>query len=1086
MPRNLLNVGLTGRNLLNTGDGVTDVVGGDAISVVETDNQIHTVNLDISKQSAVGGAFADTDLFVLETAGGDIKKITGANMKTGTESSNWTYTGDDLFPVAGNATNVVVGGNNTDNSDERKLLLIGDADSRAGSAGTLEVRGISHFKGDGVTQGYLNVYDTDNSHHVTILPPTNASANATLPSTTGTLAITSEIFWEKALGAIRPKTQSDKLQLFSSIRNDSSAQSSFLDLLTFKNTTTSSALATFKYQINDTSTNTTSNAKFKMVHYDDNTDTTTDIYSIDTASIVTISKRLTLTNGLKQGSYDYTMPSASGTLALQSELDDIWTRSSTNIQQTNTNDTLTLDYQADATYKDTLLIKNTNSGTDILTYKYQIKDNGSLDAKLNFKVDYDRGGGTSIDIFHATYDGFLQIKKRLDVANGFYANSGEEYNFPATGGTIVLETLTQNLSNKTFTDATLFEQGLYTKYDGNTTTSGFVRFFEATGQGTNRIDLHVEGHSLASDLNMFLPNSKDNTVLVGRDTTDTLENKTLKLPKILDITGDDSYIFAVSALAADRTITLPLLTGNDTFVFQDHAQNLSNKTLKLPKIFDTSDNNWYGFDVSELTANRTIKLPLLTGNDTFVFKDHAETLSNKTITSFTGNSSASITTPSTSGTLALQSELDDLWNESGPPSARVLATTNSNVAFVTIDNNACIANKLNTNQQIKFTEGSSGTDKISIKTTQLEVDGKIMYEYNNNYYILVSNGIFQITMETFKIPQDMYLQNTSNPLQYIQFKNDLLKIEYSQANVKNGFQIKNSSYTSTTSLGFLDEELIIDFETVSLRGEPKFGAFEDMTATGDWMKFTTGKTRFNSYEVEMCNESSLTTGDAMIAFKRSGDYLYMNCPAHTSTSGTIDEEAIISYHKNGSVIFFNTSSDYLDGDTNYFSFAKRNDQEARISMDGLGRISDEWIDNDDPSDRRLKYDIKDYGNATEVINKIKIKSFMKYRVKNFNNDKDGNMLPFKERLGEARYSIGVIAQELFEIPELSFMVRRSDFNDIEPAYIHDWRPIISLLVKSNQEQQEEKNEMKKEIETLKSEMAELKALVNNLISSQSK
>ena len=122
---------------------------------------------------------------------------------------------------------------------------------------------------------------------------------------------------------------------------------------------------------------------------------------------------------------------------LKSESDtNFWSRTGTNIQQLTTNDTLTLDYQADATYKDTLLIKNTNAGTDILTYKYQIKDNGSLDAKLNFKVDYSRGGGTSIDIFDITYDGFLQVKKRLDIGNGFFSNGGEEYNFLSTGGTI--------------------------------------------------------------------------------------------------------------------------------------------------------------------------------------------------------------------------------------------------------------------------------------------------------------------------------------------------------------------------------------------------------------------------------------------------------------------------------------------------------------------------------------------------------------------------------------------------------------------------------------------------------------------------
>jgi hypothetical protein len=41
------------------------------------------------------------------------------------------------------------------------------------------------------------------------------------------------------------------------------------------------------------------------------------------------------------------------------------------------------------------------------------------------------------------------------------------------------------------------------------------------------------------------------------------------------------YIFAVSTLTADRTITLPLLTGNDTFVFEAHAATLTNKTIDL-------------------------------------------------------------------------------------------------------------------------------------------------------------------------------------------------------------------------------------------------------------------------------------------------------------------------------------------------------------------------------------------------------------------------------------------------------------------------------------------------------------------------
>lgn len=63
-----------------------------------------------------------------------------------------------------------------------------------------------------------------------------------------------------------------------------------------------------------------------------------------------------------------------------------------------------------------------------------------------------------------------------------------------------------------------------------------------------------------------------------------LSNKTLTLPQINDTSSDHQYVFAVSELAADRTVTLPLLAGNDEFVFKDHAQTLTNKTLTSPKI----------------------------------------------------------------------------------------------------------------------------------------------------------------------------------------------------------------------------------------------------------------------------------------------------------------------------------------------------------------------------------------------------------------------------------------------------------------------------------------------------------------------
>ena len=44
------------------------------------------------------------------------------------------------------------------------------------------------------------------------------------------------------------------------------------------------------------------------------------------------------------------------------------------------------------------------------------------------------------------------------------------------------------------------------------------------------------------------------------------------------------YIFATSAIIADRNVTLPLLTSNDVFVFESHSQILVNKTLTTPTI----------------------------------------------------------------------------------------------------------------------------------------------------------------------------------------------------------------------------------------------------------------------------------------------------------------------------------------------------------------------------------------------------------------------------------------------------------------------------------------------------------------------
>lgn len=193
------------------------------------------------------------------------------------------------------------------------------------------------------------------------------------------------------------------------------------------------------------------------------------------------------------------------------------------------------------------------------------------------------------------------------------------------------------------------------------------------------------------------------TMLDQTNTLSGIENKTFNYLKF----GAGSYYYNVvsSSIAANRNITLPDLTENDEFTFNNHTQTLTNKTLTAPKfanlgyIADINGNevlkfstyssavnevqisnsptggvltlqttgddsnislrlmpkgtgriiaglttnmgfdlyagdgsvNRYVFAGSAIAANRTVTLPLLTGNDEFVFKDFTQTFTNKTI-----------------------------------------------------------------------------------------------------------------------------------------------------------------------------------------------------------------------------------------------------------------------------------------------------------------------------------------------------------------------------------------------------------------------------------------------------------------------
>ena len=100
--------------------------------------------------------------------------------------------------------------------------------------------------------------------------------------------------------------------------------------------------------------------------------------------------------------------------------------------------------------------------------------------------------------------------------------------------------------------------------------------------------------------------------------------------KIYDSIGTYNYILSVNELVADRTITLPILTANDEFVFNDHTQTLTNKTLTAPLITG----------VTKLDGGITMPIVSKSGNYTITDSDY---------TIICTASSITITLPASSG-----------------------------------------------------------------------------------------------------------------------------------------------------------------------------------------------------------------------------------------------------------------------------------------------------------------------------------------------------------------------------------------------------------------------------------------------------
>jgi len=865
----------------------------------------------------------------------------------------------------------------TSNSDTRKLLV----------NGTSEFQGIIYSKGASGVAGYINLYDIDKSHHTSLFPTENVNANVVLPASSGTLCLTTGSSSIATVGTIT-----------TGIWNGDRLGKSYVPIDTVYDADLTTA-ENFGTALSRTDPDT---LNFGTGGNDSGVGTTTNIdgYNINIGELVATGGG----NSGSVGANEITIQATqyySGNPRIH-----ITAQSASGVVNTGAEVNITS--------------KKNGSGSDVANIT-MVADTEII-MNTGFKIN------SSGVITTGTWNGDRLGKSYIPTDTVYDADIAS----------FITASSTDTLTNKTIGDFTTFNEGLGIKFNSFSGVSGYVRFYDK--DATNFIDLHPESHSLTSNVTVFLPKSTDNTILVGKDTTDTLTNKTL--------TGGSNSIISFSG-DSGSVITTPSIDGTLAVVSQIPAEHSYNTPLTLSSGSVSLGNlNGYG------TSNQVL---ITNGSDA---------ISYKTLTAGTnigiGHSSNAITISSS----------DNYWenaNTIGVLDIQPVSTVNDidldaiNLLVLPKTVNV-IPTGLSSGKVIQYDSGLGG---------------------GNGSMVFGDNG----TSASTNWDTGIYAK------QFINLKcgdTSLLRLNNTPAGVKtatfdlNNISISLDSNNSYNNISYGDCEPLLLYNKASTGTTHSHLVLKHDSSQSDYIVLRQNESGY--FYIHFENEGDRFEvskyweyGNAYAKWYYDGsDYTYFRNPSGTN-SGNSFAGAYFTFHNNGSAIYMNCpGAGTSAGD--YIGFATGGVPKGRMEMTGNLKITGSLTESHSFCDERVKENIQDYNvNATELLNKLQIKSFNRKTFDNLQADENGILLPFAQRFSDkSYYDIGLIAQEVLKIPELEFLVENQDGGDIEPMTIPDWNPLTAICIKAIQEQQKQIKSQDDKIDHLTKLVFEMKGQLDKM------